>query len=112
MESKRVSTVARSPEMRDARCRDFTLLDAMIVVATTAVGCGLIKWSRIDFLRLIYPDPRYRPFPRGYITQCVHGMSWTVVPFLASWSLGLLFIRMRRPRPERRRLFRQPGVVA
>jgi hypothetical protein len=106
------TVIGASHKMRDGQCREFTLMDAMTLVAATALGCGLIKSSRMDVPSLFAPDPHYRPFPVGYISGVASTMTWTVVPFLASWSLGLLLLRMRRPRPERRRLFRQPGVVA
>ena len=95
------------------RCRRFTLSDAMILVVATAVGCGLIKWSGTDVVRLFDPDPRYKQSSfGGYLSSFVGGTHYTVVPFLASWSPAMVLIRMRTPRPSRRRLFRQPGVVA
>lgn len=99
--------------MRHGPCRKFTLMDLMILVAATAFGFGLIRWSRIDFAGFFQLDPRDRPFPLRYFSRlAAHGVGYTMVPFLAPWTLGMLLIRLRRPRPERRRLFRQPGAAA
>lgn len=98
--------------IRHGPCRKPTLVDLMILIGATALGFGLIRWSRIDVARLFQRDPHYGPLPRRYLSSIVHRLHYTVVPFLASWTLGMLVIRLRRPRPERRRLFRQPGAAA
>jgi hypothetical protein len=85
--------------MHRRRCRPFTILDAMILVA--AVACGLALG------RTILGD--------------AGGWPWSIVSlhfarpasyFLLAPTLAFLPIRLRRPRPSRRRLMLQPGMAA
>lgn len=83
--------------MRRRRDRPFSILDGMILVAATGVGLALGK--------TIIHDVQSMP---------VHPM-WIARPvsyFLLAWTLAFLPIRLRRPRPSRRRLFLQPGMAA
>jgi hypothetical protein len=72
--------------------RRFTLIDAMILVAATAIGLSL---SRVYFLQ--------RP---------THFRVAAISPLLATWTAALLILRARPPRPNRRKLVRQPGMAA
>jgi hypothetical protein len=87
------------PERPQIRAgRRFTLLDAMTLISATAVGLagGRARLSLEKF----------------------HGVWWLYDLHYASvwmaiaWSLALLFLRLRRPRPRWRRLGVQPGWVA
>ncbi len=90
--------------------RRFTLADAMVLVAATAAGLALSRaWSRIlaqrtDVLGL---DPGLLPGLAPLTRQVVLG--WPVV---AMWTLALVALRLRKPRPIGRRLFAPPGVAA
>lgn len=94
--------------MRHIQCRQFGLLDAMILVAATALGCGLVKWSGIVPLKGLEKVP----FPNGYVLIILAAAKTIGPPLLTSWTLALLFARIRSPRPTRRQLFREPGIVA
>ncbi len=89
--------------------RRFTLADAMVLVAATAAGLALSRaWSRIlaqrtDVLGL---DPGLLPGLAPLTRQVVLG--WPVV---AMWTLALVALRLRKPRPIGRRLFSPPGVA-
>src|SRR4051794_18545675 len=107
--------------MASPPCRPFTVLDAMILVAATAVGSSA-------FLDEIEPwwDPRVprdalfvnpTSFLRGTESPTEWAVSvlfWTIVdvlrirPMLVAWSYGAFLLRLRRPRPPMRRLARQP----
>jgi hypothetical protein len=90
----REPTVTR--QARAGRCRPFGLLDAMLLVAATAVGLTLANVFERGQMRLwrIPPD------------QAVQ------LPCLAAWTVTVFFLRLRRPRPPLRVAFRQPGLVA
>jgi hypothetical protein len=87
-----------SPAMARPHCRKPTLADLMILVAATAAGLAgslalnpgwiVVDWSSFEFQAL------------------------KAMPLLTGWALALIAIRLRRPRPRTRRVFRQPGMVA
>ena len=92
---------------RRASCRPFTLLDATILVAFTGIGLASIRWIAED------------PFPNllrsRSLAQAAERLAFWYfdgVPVLAAWTLGVLLLRLRRPRPEIRRIAHQPGFVA
>jgi hypothetical protein len=78
--------------------RKITILDGMILVAATAAGLAV---ARLD---LDY-------YGRSPLTAWV----WAVGPascLFAAWSVALLGLRLRQPRPRLIQLARQPGFVA
>lgn len=86
--------------------RRFSLLDAMSLLAATAIGMILVRlappvWSP--------PKPILPGLPSFLLIQ---NAGQLVVPFLAAWTIALLFLRFRRPRPRLRLAFRQPGTIA
>ena len=83
-----------SPEV--ARCRPFTIADAMILVTSTAPPIYYMK---------LYCWPLHEGV---YFYTYVSLAS----AFAISWSFAWLILRHRRPRPGRRRLARQPGMAA
>lgn len=96
--------------MSRSECRRFGLLDAMILVAATALGCGLAKWSDMvpfDFYGLLSV-----PIPKRYVLIALVTAKCPGTLLLVPWTLGLLLVRMRSPRPTTTQLFREPGVVA
>jgi hypothetical protein len=72
----------------------------MILVAATAIGCGLVQWIGLD------AGGSYRAI--GLLIN----ISWLAMPLVASWTLAMIPIRLRGPRPRLRRLARQPGMMA
>jgi hypothetical protein len=83
--------------------RRFTVLDAMVLVATTAVGLAALRAYQANQFAMFGPLGG----PPG---ERVAG----VVTILEAWSVGLLVMAVR-PGPRRwryRRLARQPGVAA
>jgi hypothetical protein len=100
------------------RCRPFTVLDAMILVAATAVGIWLGR-STQDFVTSDWPVvewPDYWGKDAGTAYQetrwFLHRVSLAALPVAWPWTLALLVLRLRRPRPPVRRLIRQPGFAA
>ena len=82
--------------------RQFTMLDAMVLVAATAAGCALSRSAWASIVRAI--DGRMFVYLVGgaILAGC----------FLSPWSLALLILRLRAPRPARRMIRRQPGLLA
>jgi hypothetical protein len=112
------------------RCRPFTVLDAMIFVAATAVGLwiargmGLVMdgmfgvreerffggWPSVE-----WPDPSDPLFRWGTyrgIHRALASVFFEAMPVMLPWTLALLWVRLRKPRPPLRRLCRQPGFAA
>ena len=86
-------------------CRRFTLLDAMILVGVA----GLMLWiSRGRFDR--------EKIPASLRTSEDVRIAAIWLTFLFPnenvWTLGVLALSLRRPRPSLRRLSRQPGFLA
>lgn len=78
----------------------FTLFDGMVLVAAMALGLGLARAI----------DPNGLAPRHGYVLRWVF---YGPIPCLASaGALGLVTILLHRPRALRRRLLRQPGLVA
>jgi hypothetical protein len=90
--------------MRIATDRKFTLSDAMVLVAATAVGFWLIRATEMYFS--VEPTGKLR-----YLEVAERGAS-AMTPFLATWTPAWLVLGLRRPRPRWRVLARRPGAVA
>jgi hypothetical protein len=105
--------------------RRFRLLDAMILVAATALGCGELQWlgretgGDVSWTALC---DGYWEFFRQTPGESWAGVAertlelslliaWLTMPLIAMWTLALIPIRLLGPRPRTRRLARQPGMV-
>ena len=73
----------------------------MILIASTAIGFALARAT----IPSIYSDPG----SAGIHARLLTGPSTCLV---SAWAMALVVLRLRRPRPYRRRLVRQPGFVA
>jgi hypothetical protein len=90
--------------------RRFLISDAMVLIAATAVGIALARmimsfegWRR-DFGT---PQEPWRT------ARVVFRNSRNVgSPLLLTWTVALLVLHLRRPRPRLRRVFRRPGAIA
>jgi hypothetical protein len=102
--------------------RRFRVLDAMILVAAMAVGCGILKglsvitegelsWHTIcrEAMREFQATPT-QEWPLVTITTFAVVVA-LVSPFVAMMTLAFLPIRLLRPRPRFRQLARQPGMI-
>jgi hypothetical protein len=95
----------------------MTMLDAILLVAAAAIGMGVFQLSR-------------RGWFKGHVWIVNHGIpdvhSWSttqalvtcayltvhLTPLVAPWTILLLVLRMRPPRPRCRQIWRQPGMAA
>ena len=83
--------------MTAINCRRFTIADLMILIAATAIGL-----AESHVFLVILSSHSGRTFKVGV----------QILPCLTAWTLGFFAIRLRKPRPKRRHLMRQPGMVA
>jgi hypothetical protein len=101
----------RSTAVSPTATRKFTLIDAMVLVAATALSLVMIR----DYLN----NERFRrilslPGDWRMSTLWLHGCAYVGVlsPLAVALSLALFILCLRKPRPEMRLLLRQPGMVA
>jgi hypothetical protein len=97
-------------------------MDAMVLVAATAIGLGALRAAVGDFTELRHQlteslSSASQP-PEGWsrfswaIFSGYGLMATALVPFCWAWTVALVILRRRQPRPPRRRLGRQPGALA
>lgn len=79
-------------------CRKPTLADLLILIAAMGVGFGVTRVWVVNSQGL----------PRGILAALL----FLTIPCVAALTLAWMVIRWRRPRPDRRRLMRQPGLFA
>ena len=108
--------------MAQNTARRFGLCDAMVLVAATAVGLASFPYTfgdlskyAIKLLKLVgdlaapQRDWRDRVVSVYYIFAQFAGL---LLPFCSAWSLALIILRLRQPRPALREIAVQPGAVA
>jgi hypothetical protein len=97
--------------MSPAPLRRLTLLDAMILIAATAIGAQSIHviWSLLNVSHLASPLDN-RPF-LGVLVRAPHAIS-AAVPLIAAWTVALPALWICQPCPPFHRLVLQPGMAA
>ena len=83
--------------MAAIECRRFTIADSVILIAATAVGLAA---NHVFLVILSSHSGR------------IYKLAIQTLPYLSAWTVGFFAIRLRGPRPNRRRLMRQAGMVA
>jgi hypothetical protein len=103
--------------MNGKPARRLHMIDAMIFVAATATG---IAWGRTDLVATV----QARVIPTGSIfgghmntrpvefADRVYTFRRGASRLLGCWTLAVLMVRLRSPRPRRFRLMGQPGMLA
>jgi hypothetical protein len=98
--------------MRSTISRKFTLVDAMVLVAAVGIAFVLIRdYLNDDYVRgVVFSLPDVWALSKLWRT----GTLWSGVlaPLAVALSLSLWILRWRQPRPDLRRLFKQPGMIA
>ncbi len=95
--------------MRPSTPRKFTLVDAMVLIAATA--CALAATRQL--LALYHDNVRFpEKWTPGLIWIYCSYVSAILKPLVISWSAAICILRLRKPRPTLRRVFRQPGMAA
>jgi len=93
------------------RPRPFTLGDLMALIAASAFGFALARWATTP----IKVPPGVNEFSYTSMTPgSWPDALWLSTPgcYAATWTLALIGLRWRRPRPPAARVIRQPGAVA
>ncbi len=101
---------------RPAVARPFTLMDAMILIAATAVA---LPGARIMMIGIGVASPG-ESLSGALIDLCADGdykgagalLAYLSALVAAAWTVAVIPLRLRRPRPPWRRLGRQPGFIA
>ena len=92
--------------------RRFTLLDGMILLAATAVG-----YAGVHGLELFMDDGDFVSrtteawIRRQYVNLALL-LELVVLPFLMTWTVAVVPLRLLKPRPKFRHMARQPGLMA
>jgi hypothetical protein len=92
--------------------RNLRLSDAMVLVAATAVALALFKpyhdaMDPLSWKPTIGPATPFTGWINGF-----WGCLVRIFPFGIAWTLAILILSFRRPRPRCARLVRQPGFIA
>jgi hypothetical protein len=103
--------------MTEKPARRFGLIDAMILVAATAAG---LAWGRTDLVATVHAQviPTGVVFSNSMRTRPVnfadrlYTFRRGALHLLGCWTLAVLIVRLRSPRPRRVRLICQPGTLA
>lgn len=96
---------SRAPERR------FYISDAIVLVAATAVGFAAARLCSESWAGLM-PIPFFSRGPTRETAEAIARVTVRVPLWLAPWTVALLLLRLRPPRPRRRHLWRRPGFVA
>src|SRR5262245_26651114 len=99
-----VKTQHRRGLMRPSAPRRFTVIDAMVLIAATAVALVLMR-PLLEEMRLLAVHPLGDALRLGLTVSVL------LEPMALTLSLAVGLLRLREPRPRLRRVFRQPGMA-
>jgi hypothetical protein len=95
----------------------MTLLDAILLVSSAAIGMGAFQLVR----RSLFQDwiwimangfPDIHTWSAWNVIVTCSDFSVFFIPLVGPWTLLLILLRMRPPRPNWRRIWQQPGMAA
>ena len=97
--------------------RKMTLLDAILLVGSAAVGLGLFELAhRTLFKGQIWLADQGVPNVQSWSTMealvTCSDITVFMIPVVAPWTFLLVVLRLRPPRPTWPRIWRQPGMAA
>lgn len=103
--------------MSPNRRRKMTLLDTVLLVGSAAIGMGAFQIVRRGLFQgwiwiADHRIPDIHTWTTWDLIVTCSDISVFVLPLVTPWTLLLLALRMRPPRPTWRRIWRQPGMVA
>jgi amino acid transporter len=97
--------------------RRMSLLDAILMVGSAAIGLGLFELShrtlfkgRIWIADIGFPDFQTWSTMEALVT--CSDITVFLLPVVIPWTFVLILLRMRSPRLSWRRIWRQPGMAA
>jgi hypothetical protein len=94
------------PSMRVSTPRRFTLFDAMVLIAATAIPLLPLRLFMSGYSGLSSGSYLGQAVELGLIADAL------LCPLAMSLSLALWALRLRQPRPDVPRVYRQPGMAA
>ncbi|AGA28431.1 hypothetical protein [Singulisphaera acidiphila] len=103
-----MTSTAHAVSSRSARA--FGLVDAMVLIAATAVGFASYRVCKDSWAGL-GGIPLFRNSNTWLIAFLYRATTWASL-WLVPWTVALLLLSLRRPRAPLRLLARQPGFVA
>jgi hypothetical protein len=97
--------------------RRMSLLDAILLVGSAAVGLGFFELvHRMLFKGWIWIADRGVPNIQSWSTLealvTCSDVTTFLLPVVAPWTCLLILLRTRSPRPSWRHIWRQPGMAA
>jgi len=98
---------------RPSPSRPFTLMDAMILIAATAAsGPGLRRIGELFEPGMAVPDLILGLLGAGRFRESGFVLAVLSLPVAVAWTVAVIPLRLKRPRPSWRRLAREPGWLA
>ncbi len=101
--TRRLNFIRPGGMMREESERRPSLGDAMIVVVASALALSITRYVVAE------PTPLGEGGPAAY--RAAFAIERWALPWLLTLAWAALAIRLRRPRPAIRRVWRQPGAV-
>ncbi len=94
--------------MRPVVRREFTLIDAMILIAATGIALVQIchVYESMSFEQFFGRGSWENPYDLG------DALYLTLIPLVVTGATALWVLRLRSPRPPLRRVLRQPGIAS
>jgi hypothetical protein len=97
--------------MKKESVRNFNLIDMAVLVVVAALSVAFVRTGEIgELLSNLSRAIDRSDFRR--LHDDASTIDFLLSPVLSYWTLGILVLRIRRPRPPLKRLWRQPGFVA
>ncbi len=95
----------------------MTLLDAVLLVSSAAIGLGLFELMHRSLFRgwIWITDigvPKVRTWSTMEAVVTLSDITVFLLPVIMPWTFLLVVLRMRAPRPSWKRIWRQPGMAA
>src|SRR3954470_10625614 len=98
--------------MRSSLCRKLTVSDAMVLIASLAIGLAWVRAREATLERDRIAFPFLERNHERSIAEKTWGTVKTGLPCLIMMMPAFFVLSLRNPRPGRRVLSRQPGVMA
>ncbi len=97
--------------------RRITLLDVTLLVGSAAIGMGLFTLSRRSYFKGWIPLvdrglPDIHTWATWEVVATGTDISSFLLPLVGPWTILLILLRLRAPRPGWRRIWSQPGMAA
>jgi hypothetical protein len=97
--------------------RRLTLLDMTLLVGSAAIGMGVFTLARRSVFKGWIPlvdrgIPDVHTWTTWDVVASGTDISSFLLPLVGPWTFLLILLRLRNPRPSRRRIFSQPGMAA